>query len=424
MVPADEWFRSNAAGMALEKSVSRTNALRNTYALLVETPPVREVPPYLAQYYSSAYRIERRTLYEKGRGARRQWLFIDNRGRTRMVCAFSLNAGKDTGNSDDTSLPSGTSTLIELYGGDSLITEEHRIGADGDDYLTRYIYNKGVLIRAETRLKRSLPPEDTKTPAPTQEIPAGEEAESLGAERENPYVRQDTAEADSGPVNLEEAAPPERTENTDRRRDGWEDILTDYYRYTRSSSLRAVERVYHQDRVEDDYLVRIRFPFLSPGIQQPEGLTGAVSAQADSTVPSEPAVFSAPAAGTGPIKAGSRVKYTTDNRGRVLTETHEDESGKISLEIKNTWSLDRLMAVVRKSGGDEEHTEYSYNAEGDRILERNYKNGTINREVRREGGREVEVLYMNGRPVLQAVWEDGRKVSEEPIRTGAGGRNR
>jgi hypothetical protein len=435
-VPADEWFRSNAAGMALEKLGSRTSALRNTYALLVETPPVREIPSYLVQYYSPVYQIERRTLYEKGSELRQQWLFIDNRGKTRMVSAFNLNAG-DSGN-DDTGFPSGAGIFIELYGEDSLISEEHRINIEGD-YRIRYIYNKGVLIRAETRLKRNTPPsEESKASRESDALnrPAGAPTagtESLRAERENVSTEQNPAETDSAPENIKEAAPPERAENIDRRVDGWADVFTDYYRYTRSSSLRAVERVYHQDLAEDDYLVRIRFPYLSPDIQPPEALVRQSSApvHTGSTVPtvssvpadsSGPAPQSVPAARIGSVKAGSRVKYTTDNRGRVLTETHEDENGKISLEVKNSWSLDRLMTVLRRSGEDEERIEYSYNTDGDRILERNYKNGIMTREVHREGNREAEVLYMNGRPILRAIWEDGRKVSEEPIR--AEGRNK
>jgi hypothetical protein len=429
-VPADEWFRSNAAGMALEKLGSRTSAMRNTYALLVETPPVREIPPYLTPYYSPVYGLERRTLYEKGSGLRQQWLFIDSRGKNRVVSAFSLSAG-ESGAKGGTDFPFGVSALIELYGEDGLISEEHLISAEGDDYLTRYIYNKGVLIRAETRLKRK--PEDAKAleePAtlPVASTPTTPAAESLGAERENTGVGQSPAETDSAPADLEESAPPERTENTDRRMNDWVDILTDYYRYTRSASLRAVERVYHQDRAEDDYLVRIRFPFLSPDIQPPEGFIkpGSASVQADLAEPADSSgpVQGAAAAKPEPVKAGSRVRYTTDSRGRVLTETYEDENGRIREEVKNTWSLDRLLTVLRKIGEDEERTEYSYNADGDRILERNYKNGIMTREVRREGGREVEVLYMNGRPILRAVWEDGRKVSEEPIRPGAEDKNR
>jgi hypothetical protein len=33
-----------------------------------------------------------------------------------------------------------------------------------------------------------------------------------------------------------------------------------------------------------------------------------------------------------------------------------------------------------------------------------------------EGTREIEELYMDGVVVLQAVWEDGRKISETRMR--------
>jgi hypothetical protein len=37
-----------------------------------------------------------------------------------------------------------------------------------------------------------------------------------------------------------------------------------------------------------------------------------------------------------------------------------------------------------------------------------------------DGSREVEELYMNGEVMLRALWEDGRKISEERVRRGSG----
>jgi hypothetical protein len=69
-----------------------------------------------------------------------------------------------------------------------------------------------------------------------------------------------------------------------------------------------------------------------------------------------------------------------------------------------------------KSGDDERLTEYEYDSAGDRMLERNFNRGILERTVRSTGNRDIEELYMNGRIVLRAVWEDGRKISEERIR--------
>jgi hypothetical protein len=113
------------------------------------------------------------------------------------------------------------------------------------------------------------------------------------------------------------------------------------------------------------------------------------------------------------------VIYTTDDRGRVLSETRRDEAGEILGEMRNTWSADRLTRIHWTAGDDERVTEYEYNAAGDRVLERNINKGVLERVVRTTGNQEIEELYMDGQVVLRATWEKGRKVSEERVR-GAG----
>jgi hypothetical protein len=71
--------------------------------------------------------------------------------------------------------------------------------------------------------------------------------------------------------------------------------------------------------------------------------------------------------------------------------------------------------VAWSIGDDEGYTEYEYNKAGDRIEEKNYRNEVLERTVRKEGETEVEVLYMKEKPILRAVWEEGRKISEERI---------
>jgi antitoxin component YwqK of YwqJK toxin-antitoxin module len=110
--------------------------------------------------------------------------------------------------------------------------------------------------------------------------------------------------------------------------------------------------------------------------------------------------------------------YTTDERGRILTETREDEEGNVTGELRNFWSDDRLSRIVWNAGGEERITEYVYDQDGDRIEEKNYRNGALERLVRVQGDREDEELYMNGEPILRTRWEGGRKVYEEHIRPG------
>jgi hypothetical protein len=190
-----------------------------------------------------------------------------------------------------------------------------------------------------------------------------------------------------------------------------EDYCTDYYRYSRSSSLRGVERVYHAETATEP--IRLRFPhvvlgaakntnFVNPGISFTNEFFKDVL-----------------------VDSGSRVLYTTDERGRVLTETRRNENGEVIGELQNTWSGDRLVSVRWKAGDDDRITEFEYNDDGDRIVERNINRGVLERVVTVEGDLEIEILYIDGTPMLRAVWENGRKISEERIRPsatpGAGG---
>jgi len=74
------------------------------------------------------------------------------------------------------------------------------------------------------------------------------------------------------------------------------------------------------------------------------------------------------------------------------------------------------MSVLWQSHSDERLVEYEYDNEGSRISERNYRNGLLERTVTFSGSREVEEIYMSGRLILRAIWEDGVRISEERIR--------
>ncbi|MDR0708781.1 MAG: hypothetical protein LBF77_01795, partial [Spirochaetaceae bacterium] len=175
--------------------------------------------------------------------------------------------------------------------------------------------------------------------------------------------------------------------------------------YSRSSSLRGVERVYHAEAEEEP--VRLRFPhvvlgaakntsFVNPGISFTNEFFKDIL-----------------------VDSGSRVLYTTDERGRVLSETRRNEDGEVIGELQNTWSGDRLVSVHWKAGDDDRITEFEYNSDGDRVVERNINKGVLERIVTQEGDQEIELLYMDGKPMLRAVWENGRKISEERIRSSA-----
>ncbi|MDR1100104.1 MAG: hypothetical protein LBL28_06440, partial [Treponema sp.] len=82
------WFRSNAAGMALEEIPSRIAALRNEYALGLDYIPSGELPAILIPYYEAPWQVEIRILYKNGDESRRQWIFRDPEGMSRLIAVF------------------------------------------------------------------------------------------------------------------------------------------------------------------------------------------------------------------------------------------------------------------------------------------------------------------------------------------------
>jgi hypothetical protein len=122
------------------------------------------------------------------------------------------------------------------------------------------------------------------------------------------------------------------------------------------------------------------------------------------------------------VKENTRIVYTNDERGRILTQTlhNNDEKNSVVWTIANKWSGDRIVSTSKKEGDIESVSEYEYDSDNNVILERNFKNGVLERVVRTEGNKDIEELYLNGIIVLRAVWEDGRKVSETRVYERAG----
>ena len=180
----------------------------------------------------------------------------------------------------------------------------------------------------------------------------------------------------------------------------------DFFRYNRSSFLRYIERFFFTDSVISlsDEAYRISFPRKIADAAKPDNLTG-------ENLNPYPDFF-----GDVHVESASRIVYTTDERGRIITQTLYDDEDSILWVIKNTWQNDRIVTTVKIEDDSEFLAEFEYSSSGERIIERNYKNGILERVVRTEGKTEIEELYFNGMIILRAVWEDGRKISE--TRTG------
>jgi hypothetical protein len=385
---AEDWYVSNPGGMALEPAFSRF-AIREKYALSVAAAEEADIPERLRKYYDSAFRIELRCLYEDGVLSRRQWTFRDEHETARMAAVFE----------DD------SSGFLELYNVDKLIAESHQISADGSDYITYYYYNRSFLVRSETRL--FTPRQEGEEETPPGEETAAEETPAAEAEPVPASPAAEGIEAVPVPRALGDsfAEPVVTAEGIE------EPVWTDFYRYTRANALRSVERHYIRAPAEGRETELLRFPQLIIGI----------GAESEFVKPG--ANFSSEFFEDMIINSGDRILYNADSRGRILSETRRDEHDNIIGEVINTWSGDRLESVQWKSEDEERLIEYEYDAGGDRIFERNLRNGVLERTVRREGEQEIEELYLNGEVALRAIWVEGRKVSEEPVRP-AGNRRR
>ncbi|MCL2175152.1 MAG: hypothetical protein FWB73_03810 [Treponema sp.] len=178
---------------------------------------------------------------------------------------------------------------------------------------------------------------------------------------------------------------------------------TDIYRYNRSLSLRAVERVFSKNTLLNDPL-RITFPRRIMDAIKTDFLTS----QRLNIVPE---FF-----GEVFAEASTKMIFETDDRGRIISQTFYDEEEKIIWTIVNKWSNDRIVSTVKTEGETELRADYEYASNGDRIVERNFRNGKLERIVRTNNKIDTEELYYEDILVLKAVWEDGKKISEERIR--------
>jgi hypothetical protein len=384
--------------MALEPASSRLAALGNKYSLMVGRAAPGDLPELLREYYQPLWAIEVRVLYTEGAESRRQWIFLDTAQSTRMVAVFvepsapegegtAEERGEEEGGETEIRNPAG---FVELYDREGFLSEERRFQGDGEEVRVKYFYSRQILIRAETTLKS---PPDLETGEP----PGGEDPGQPVAERdagpEEAVEPPPAAPADSGPAG---APPVERL------------VSTDYYRYSRSGSLRAVERVYHEP--PEKAMARVRFPYrVLDSVSEKEFVNPTLAYGSEFLSD----IF---------VNSVHRVVYNTDLRGRILSETRMDSDGQVVGELSNVWAGDRLAQVIWKAGEEERRVEYGYNADGDRMEERNYRQGNLERVVKMEGDIEVEELYMNGQPILRARWEKGRKISEERIRSPNSGR--
>ncbi|MCL2374324.1 MAG: hypothetical protein FWC65_03675, partial [Treponema sp.] len=246
--PPVRWYRSNAAGMALERIPSRLVALRSQYSLSVETVPPAEIPEILLPYHDSAYHVELRTLFREAQAFRRQWIFRDSRGIAALVssgsaCFFGGEPSEDE----------PYAGFIEFRNPEGAIVRERLFQEDFSQWEFRFSFEGNILRSSEAWFK------------------------------EAPAEFGDTIPA-------------------------FALLHTDFYRYSRAGSLRAIDRVFHEGTGQD----RVFFPRpgLAAAFDRETGEMGTV------------AVFYTPQFILNAISVqyGARVSYSLDVRGRLLSE--------------------------------------------------------------------------------------------------------
>jgi len=349
------WFISNKGGMAVEETFSKAIAMRNEYALSIENVNLDKVPFYLLSFYETGFIPELRILYKNEIRTRTQWLFRDKSGFTRMNSVFTE---LDDLTDDEINLLEADG-FIELFDINSYLISEYRFYKNGKGTRIEYTYDKNVLTSCEYFIQDEIDKE------------------------------QDLVISYSIKENIEKYKP----------------VYTDVYRYNRSSSLRAIERLFYVNmQIVFDDTVLISFPrnamraaregnFISERLNKYSGFFGDVYSENN-----------------------FKLVYETDERGRILSQSYVDNNGKIIWEIKNVWLNNRIASSVKTEGDTVLLAEYEYDQNGDRLIERNYKNGMLERLVNVEGNIDIEELYFNNILVLRAVWEDGRKISETRVR--------
>ena len=179
-------------------------------------------------------------------------------------------------------------------------------------------------------------------------------------------------------------------------------LTRDTFFYNRSGSVRVIEReIFEAASPDETQISRQVFPRLGSDLSPAGGNISYGTA------------YTSPILQSIQNPDGTRVSYTVDSRGRILTEVWYNEDDEVLGEFVNTWSADRLMSVLWTSPHDERLVEYEYDNAGNRIMENNFRRGILERRVTYMENREVEDLYMNGIVILRAIWEDGIMVSEE-----------
>ena len=404
------WFRSNAGGMAIEELGTRFVALRHEFALAIDIENYGEIPDRLWPYYTSRYSPEIRTLYKNGEIIRTQWIFRDENRNTRVNAVFIEPKEEKQETVEPPAQDNRPSDSEQETESNEQVTENEQAAESEQEAVEPDVSSITVQSEQTSDSEQITENNQTGEPEPEKKAPV-QIAGFIEIFDENSFLTSEIRFYEDGRQNKIEYESSNNLIISASFHD-WDDdtrnfILsyTDYYRYNRSLSLRSVERVFYKDNeMTDDIPVIVAFPRRIMEIINENIFT----VQRQNL---HPDFF-----GDMFVFAESKMVYQTDERGRIISQTLYNEDDDIIWIIRNTWTNDRITTSVKTEGDTVLRVEYVYAGNGDRLVERNFRNGNLERVVRTENKTDIEELYFNNVLVLQAVWVDGRKISETRVR--------
>jgi hypothetical protein len=354
------WFISDGAGIAYE-SVSRVVALRSEWALeiRVEDSSAADASEVALGFLLKGEQRETKTVYKQGQKRRTSVSFLDPTGFARF----------------------------------SQTVEE-------DGSLTRCHYDSQKRLIDET----------------------SQESDGSGVIVKYKWLGERLSRASAYPLDRQDGDP----------------LWTDTYRYNRSGALRSVSRdpeateFSHDSHGGSPHFLefraadgsRVRTTFNDSGREEET-----IAFDSDGkTVSSQVHTSYVKAEESGNKRSIRRSEGLADNptetqydeKGRAIREVRFGKDGKVVEEIITEWSGDRVSSVTRTRENQIRKSEFFYDGRGNRINEKNYLNGRLERVVRKEGAMEIEELYKNGSLLLRAVYEGGVLVREERLRVPSG----
>jgi len=405
------WYASDGSGIAYER-ISPARARREEWAVEITSPDTDSLQSFAGKPLQPGSQLESKILYAAGKVSSRSILLTDSAGKVRSVETIEADGR----------------TVRSHYSANGLLTEEQNLETDGAATIVRWEYAGGKVLRS--RMFSLVAPEAPKSAAaPTKDgSPAVDGTAGKVASSEASFV----------PAVASAAAPVEAL------------VWTDSYLYDRAGAIRKVDRMPASKPEKTEKTEKVEK--LNPGglsartrlglpvnleARSPDGSalrilydeTGRTARTIRLVDGKESSAVQVVYAGAGRSayvtktvepRSGVAIETSHDEKGRILLETRSDKSGKTLERTSTTWAdaegfRDRVASVTRIAEGIERRTEYAYDKKGNRVAEREYRNGILQRSILKEGRLELEELFRGGKKVLSSSYENGVKKKDVRI---------